>query len=92
MPPQPDRGASLIRSLSLRPASRPSPFGKASEQKPKQVEKGKYTAGMTVEHGTFGIGIIRAVTPMAGDMLLQIEFSKVGLKKLMAGYAKLKIL
>ena len=86
------RNTNIGETVRTSSASRPSPFGKASEQKPKQVEKGKYTAGMTVEHGTFGIGIIRAVTPMAGDMLLQIEFSKVGLKKLMAGYAKLKIL
>ena len=41
-------------------------------------------------HGTFGNGIIRAVKPMANDFLLTIEFDSVGVKKIMANFAKLK--
>ncbi len=52
----------------------------------------KYTAGMTVEHNTFGVGKILKTVPMGSDTLLEIQFSGVGLKKLMAGFAKLKIL
>lgn len=51
-----------------------------------------YTVGMTVEHKTFGKGMITAVTVMANDSMLEIAFDSVGTKKLMAGFAKLKIL
>lgn len=52
----------------------------------------KYTSGMTIEHNTFGIGRIIKTVPMGSDTLLEIQFEAVGLKKLMAGFAKLKIL
>lgn len=50
-----------------------------------------YKIGMTVEHKTFGRGLVTAVTPMANDTMLEIAFDSVGTKKLMAGFAKLKI-
>ena len=52
----------------------------------------QYTAGQRVEHKTFGVGMIVSVSPMGADTLLEIAFDGVGTKKLMAGYAKLKIL
>lgn len=51
-----------------------------------------YTAGMTVEHSTFGTGKILKTVPMGSDTLLEIQFENVGLKKIMAGFAKLKII
>ncbi len=51
-----------------------------------------YTVGMTVEHKTFGQGMITKVTPMGNDAMLEIAFESVGTKKIMAGFAKLKIL
>lgn len=51
-----------------------------------------YKVGQTVEHSAFGTGIISAIVPTATDAMLTIEFEKVGTKKIMAGYAKLKIL
>ncbi len=51
-----------------------------------------YSAGMTVEHNTFGVGKILKTVPMGSDTLLEIKFEGVGLKKLMAGFAKLKVL
>ena len=51
-----------------------------------------YSAGMRVEHKTFGVGMITAVTPMGNDAMLEIAFENVGTKKIMAGYAKLKTL
>ena len=47
---------------------------------------------MRVSHGTFGEGLILKVTPMGNDAMLERAFDSVGTKKLMAGYAKLKIL
>ena len=39
---------------------------------------------------TFGEGEILSVKPMGADVLYEIAFEKVGTKKLMATYAKLK--
>ena len=50
---------------------------------------GTYKAGDTVQHKTFGTGLILAVTPMANDSLLEIAFDKAGTKKLMANFARL---
>ncbi len=52
----------------------------------------KYTIGMNVEHNTFGEGVIVAVNYMGEDSLLEINFKNVGTKKLMANFAKLKII
>lgn len=49
-----------------------------------------YTAGEKVSHSIFGEGVIVSVKPMANDSMLEIAFDKVGTKKLMANYAKLK--
>ena len=47
---------------------------------------------MRVEHKTFGEGFIIKTIPMGNDAMLEIAFDSVGTKKIMAGYAKLKIL
>lgn len=47
-------------------------------------------AGDTVSHRLFGTGLVLSATPMAGDVLVEIAFDKVGTKKLMANFAKLK--
>ena len=44
----------------------------------------QFRVGMTVKHKVFGEGIIQEVTPMGGDMLLNIRFAKVGDKLMMA--------
>ncbi len=49
-----------------------------------------YTAGEKVSHSIFGEGVIVSVKPMANDSMLEIAFDKVGTKKIMANYAKLK--
>lgn len=49
-----------------------------------------YAAGERVSHNIFGEGTIVSVKPMANDSMLEIAFEKVGTKKIMANYAKLK--
>ena len=49
-----------------------------------------YTAGERVSHSIFGEGTIVSVKPMSNDSMLEIAFEKVGTKKIMANYAKLK--
>lgn len=49
-----------------------------------------FSVGDRVSHLTFGIGEILSVKPMGADMMYEIVFDKVGTKKLMASFAKLK--
>ena len=49
-----------------------------------------YTVGEKVLHNIFGEGTILSVKPMSNDNMLEIAFEKVGTKKIMANYAKLK--
>ena len=49
-----------------------------------------YAAGEKVLHNVFGEGTILSVKPMSNDSMLEIAFDKVGTKKIMANFAKLK--
>lgn len=53
-------------------------------------ETAAYNAGERVAHNIFGEGTILSVRKMANDAMLEIAFDKVGTKKIMANYAKLK--
>ena len=46
--------------------------------------------GMRVRHDTFGLGVVAAVEPVAGDLKLTVRFEAVGYKKLLARYARLR--
>ncbi len=50
----------------------------------------QFAPGDRVRHLTFGEGEILSVKPMGADILYEIMFDKVGTKKLMATYARLK--
>lgn len=74
-------------------APKSKPFGSYSAaKKVESSSNNNYLAGQKVEHKTFGEGLILSVSPMGNDTLLEIAFDKVGTKKIMATYAKLKIL
>ena len=81
---------------TTRPAAKvggQSSFGEYSAQKPVAASSDTlYKTGQRVEHKAFGVGMIVSVSPMGNDTLLEIAFDAVGTKKLMATYAKLKIL
>lgn len=51
-----------------------------------------YSIGQTVEHRVFGKGIIASAVPMGGDVMLTVNFETAGTKKIMASFAKLKII
>ena len=53
-------------------------------------QKEQFAPGDRVRHMTFGEGEILSVRPMGADVLYEVVFEKVGTKKLMATYAKLK--
>ena len=46
--------------------------------------------GDTVSHKVFGKGTVLSASPMANDLLVEVSFQKVGTKKLMANFAKLR--
>ena len=72
--------------------SQKSNFAVAASTKPKFKDTNVYKAGMNVSHATFGEGVVLSVSAMGDDSLLEVNFAKVGRKKLMANYAKLKII
>ena len=80
-----------------RRAPRPRPVGKtfleqqnAGAAKPaSSAPVAAFAVGDRVRHAGFGEGTIVATAPMGSDTLLSIEFA-VGVKKLMANYAKLE--
>ncbi|MBR4626265.1 MAG: UvrD-helicase domain-containing protein [Ruminococcus sp.] len=49
-----------------------------------------YNVGERVLHSTFGEGTILSVRQMSNDSMLEVAFDKVGTKKIMANYARLK--
>ncbi len=67
----PQRESKRVTAPSPSFASKPSPVP-------------EFRAGMQVKHKAFGLGIVRETTPMGGDLLLRIEFEKVGEKLMMA--------
>ena len=79
------------------------PIGKASTPAGDRITVGKplstpkaagtkevFAPGDRVRHITFGEGEILSAKPMGADTLYEIVFDKVGTKKLMATYARLK--
>ena len=76
-------------------------FGKTAESflsnlgKPKtnqKIDLSKYEAGVRVFHKKFGEGTINTVEPEGEDLKVDINFDKVGHKRLMAKFAKLEII
>ena len=76
---------------SPRFATQKSSFVKSPEtaaKKPTVLER--FEPGDIVEHASFGKGEILSVKEMGSDILYEIIFERVGTKKLMATYARLK--
>ncbi len=49
-----------------------------------------FQVGEEVLHDIFGLGVIKSVKKLAGDTLYEVTFEKVGTKKMMGTYAKLR--
>lgn len=56
------------------------------------VDLSKYTSGVRIFHKKFGQGTISNVEPEGDDLKVDINFDKVGHKRLMAKFAKLEII
>lgn len=87
------RGGSSYTSSSKIGSARQSSnsahkFGQAGNAA--QKSNVDYKVGDTISHKSFGTGTILTITPMGGDMLLEVAFDKAGTKKMMANYARLE--
>lgn len=69
-----------------------SSFAQFSAQAQKSASASfiRFNAGDRVTHFQFGAGTVMNVTPMGSDLLYEIQFDRVGTKKMMATFAKLK--
>ena len=56
------------------------------------VDLSKYKPGVRIYHKKFGEGVISNVEPEGDDLKVDINFDKVGHKRLMAKFAKLEII
>ena len=65
-------------------------FSNNTVAKKSEPVKLDYKVGDTVEHKTFGQGLIINANSVGGDMVLEIAFDNCGTKKIMAKMAKLK--
>ena len=83
---QSTRSHEAFRTVNDRPTGSRATVASATA---KPAAAYSWKVGDRVGHASFGEGVITAITPMAGDTLLVIQFDKVGQKKLMANYAKL---
>ena len=83
------RVSGTIEQKASRGFSAASGFSGVSA-KPAAKAKETYSIGETVEHKAYGKGVIISQQVMANDTMLEIAFEKVGTKKIMANYAKLK--
>ena len=61
-------------------------------KKGKSDSKYKIAVGNMVSHKLFGKGRVLEVTPDHGDLKLVVDFGEVGVKNLLAGYAKLEVI
>ena len=50
----------------------------------------EFSVGERVGHNIFGEGTVLSVTKMSGDLLLEIAFDRIGTKRIMANFARLK--
>ena len=67
-------------------------FLNSLKQNKTSVDLSKYKTGQSVYHKKFGEGIITKLDPEGDDIKVEINFAKVGTKRLMAKYAGLEII
>ena len=63
-----------------------------SKKSTSNIDLSKYKSGVKVCHKKFGEGIINQVEPEGEDLKVDIDFNKVGHKRLMAKFANLEII
>lgn len=72
-----------------KPTYKPEIEGIVGMKKPVEQAVVSYGVGDYVEHKMFGRGQVISMTKMSNDTLVEVKFDKVGVKKIMANFAKL---
>lgn len=80
--------AAYTGNLSGTGAPRPKTGAAPRITTPASLER--FDQGARVRHTTFGSGTVLSVKPMGADILYEVNFDKIGIKKLMASFARLK--
>ena len=75
--------------MQMRQTFRAKPF-EAQNFKVTKAASLDYGVGDTVRHIKFGVGIVRDIVEGSRDYEVTVDFDKVGVKKMFAGFAKLK--
>ena len=75
--------------MQMRQTFRAKPF-EAQNFKVTKAASLDYGVGDTVRHIKFGVGIVRDIVEGGRDYEVTVDFDKVGVKKMCAGFAKLK--
>ena len=89
-------GGEIVRSFSSSTTSAPRTqtpsrgFTTAPTHSASSVNTTQFNVGDTVEHKTYGEGVVISAKPMGNDTLLEIAFSNSGTKKIMANFAKVE--
>lgn len=91
---KPSFSASISKPKASRPVNRPTSSFRTlgmTPAKPQQTAASviDYQVGDTVKHSAFGLGKVLSMTPMGNDTLVEVNFEKKGVKKIMAAFAKL---
>ena len=82
--------ASSVRNAGSKPQTQTDAFFKYPEKHSESSSDLDFTAGDRVKSFIHGEGTVLQVTPMGGDILLEIAFDRVGTKKIMAKYARIR--
>ncbi len=75
--------------MQMRQTFRAKPF-EAQNFKVTKAASLDYGVGDTVRHIKFGVGIVKDIVEGGRDYEVTVDFDKVGVKKMFAGFAKLK--
>lgn len=81
-----DKESSLAK---MKMAFAAKPF-QTREVKVTKADSLEYEVGDTVRHMKFGVGIVKDIADGGRDYEVTVEFDKAGIKKMFAGFAKLK--
>ncbi|MDY6016918.1 MAG: 3'-5' exonuclease [Oscillospiraceae bacterium] len=84
------RNAPMFRTQrsTAQPVSRG--FSSAPTVSAPKINSETFNVGDTVNHRTYGQGVVISAKPMGNDTLLEIAFTSAGTKKIMANYAKVE--
>lgn len=78
------------RPVKAKPEYRPELEGTVGIQVAPEKATIDYQVGHTVSHKVFGNGIVVSMQKVSNDTLVEVKFDKVGIKKIMANFAKLE--